>query len=88
MSDKTDITDEIINRALLRQQEHSQYQGYCEWCGNPIEFWCDRMEILYNETYISRFDRDEICTSCFRKVMDLKGRVIAESSRYVKLDNQ
>jgi hypothetical protein len=88
MSDKTDRLDEILNKALERQQKQPQYQGHCEWCGEPIEFWCDRMEILYNDEYVSRFSRDEICTSCFRKVMELKNRVLAESSKYVKTDIQ
>ena len=88
MSDKTDRLNEMLNRALLKQQEHPQYQGHCEWCGEPIEFWCDRMEILYNDEYVSRFSRDEICTGCFRKVMELKSRVLAESSKYVKNDIQ
>ena len=79
MSDITDSIDEILNRALLKQQEHPQYQGRCEWCGKPIEFWCDRMEILYNAEFISRFDRDEICTSCFRKVMELKEQICREN---------
>lgn len=79
----TEQSDEIMNRALLKMQEQPQYLGWCEWCGKAIEFWCDKMEVLYNPEFMSTFERDQICTNCFRRFMELKSKIYAESSKYV-----